>query len=503
MFTTTNRVARCSRKPASITFFLLLLLIGSTVTAQTYIPGSIVRAATDNTSNGYLDPNGDGYTSSTTAGFPGNNDVSASNNELAYQPVYPFYSEPNSDLRRGPNSRFSDYVPSPIDKASYYLYFDATNSRIYFRVRMGGIVPGAKGFTFLFDTDGKIGNSGVLADPNYKAATTGIGGNPGFEYEVDLYTQNGSTSTGIAVYNVDGQDSRGSFTQLYSVTDWTKYSQISMAATTDSGDPDYYIDFYIPLSAFGGAITSASSLRIIPTTIMAPLPAIGGPKSDIYGLPDNNYADYMSEYINMVAGTPGYSFSQFASGGTGMPNSMPCTAPPTLTGVKSSTVATTTTLTFSGSWTPLNLFTTSTTTTQADLSSISIKVYQTTGNVLLASTTISGTTKRRHYLEPDLFRLQLHLQRYLLRGSPGAERECLLPEHGQDGNGSLRLCRIGAADRCYLRLRHRRLCQGLHDTQQAQGLVGNCIFRFILQRIELVQLRTVGTPDNGKHQRYR
>jgi hypothetical protein len=392
MFKTTNRIARCSRKTASISLFFLLLLIGSAVNAQTYIPGSIVRAATDNTSNGYLDPNGDGYTSSTTAGFPGNNDVSASNNELAYQPVYPFYSEPNSDLRRGPNSRFSDYVPSPIDKASYYLYFDAANSRIYFRVRMGGIVPGAKGFTFLFDTDGKIGNSGVLADPNYKAATTGIGGNPGFEYEVDLYTQNGSTSTGIAVYNVDGQDSRGSFTQLYSVTDWTKYSQISMAATTDSGDPDYYIDFYIPLSAFGGAITSASSLRIIPTTIMAPLPAIGGPKSDIYGLPDNNYADYMSEYINMVAGTPGYSFSQFASGGTGMPNSMPCTAPPTLTGVKSSTVATTTTLTFSGSWTPLNLFTTSTTTTQADLSSISIKVYQTTGNVLLASTTISGTT---------------------------------------------------------------------------------------------------------------
>jgi hypothetical protein len=33
-------------------------------------------------------------------------------------------------------------------------------------MRMGSIIPGAKGYSLLFDTDGKFGATGANADPN-------------------------------------------------------------------------------------------------------------------------------------------------------------------------------------------------------------------------------------------------------------------------------------------------------------------------------------------------
>lgn len=368
------------------TLLAAVTLLFCVAASAQYIPGQIVRKSTSSTSDSYLNPNGDNYVSKTPTGYVGDDDVSTSVNELPYKPVYPFYSEPNSDLRRGPNTRFSDFVPSTIDKASYYMYYDNANGRLFLRVRMGAIIPGAKGFTFLFDTDGKFGSSGPYADPNYKAATTGIGGNPGFELELDLYTQNATSSVGVAAFNIDGQDKRQNFTQLYSVNNWVDYSQISMAATTDAGDPDYYIDFWVPIASLG--LTSSTPLRIIPTTMMAPLPAIGGPKSDIYGLPDGYYGSYMDEYVNMVVGTPSYTLSSYQSGGTGMSSSLACTAPATLNKVSSqSSGASSQTIT--GTWTPLNLFTDATGVTKASLTT-KVSLYKVGTATAVASTFITA-----------------------------------------------------------------------------------------------------------------
>ncbi|GAA4334462.1 hypothetical protein GCM10023184_28530 [Flaviaesturariibacter amylovorans] len=383
-------ILSASRLKTLATFLLLIVTIQST--AQTYIPGKVVRPATLAASRSVLDPNSDGFVSSTTNGYYGQDDVSASNNELQYKPIYPFFAEPNSDLRRGPDKRFTDYVPSTIDKASYYMYY--TGSNVLFRVRMGSIIPGAKGYSFLIDIDGKFGASGPLADPNYLAQTTGVGGNPGFEIEVDLFSQ--ASQTGIAVYNIDGKDRRNDFLPaVWSVQNWLEYSQVSMAATSDNGDPDYYVDFYVPFSVLSGInfaaptlptnITTSTPLRIIPTTVMAPLPAVGGPKSDIYGLPDNLYPSANDEYIAMLGSMPPISIGNFASGGSGQSNTA-CTAPPTINKVSSASATTT----ISGTWTPNN-------TSGAIRTNVVITVYRSTNGgtsyTAVGTTTVTAATQ--------------------------------------------------------------------------------------------------------------
>ncbi|RYY95835.1 MAG: hypothetical protein EOO11_14965, partial [Chitinophagaceae bacterium] len=374
------------RTPLLLTLSVLLCLAA---TAQTYIPGKIVRPATNATARGILDPNSDGFTSAGTSGYAGQDDVSSSNNELPYKPLYPFYAEPNSDLRRGPDKRFTDFVPSTIDKASYYMYYSGSN--VHFRVRMGSIIPGAKGYSFLVDIDGRFGYSGPLADPNYLAQTTGVGGNPGFEIEIDLFSQ--ASQTGIAVYNIDGKDKRNDFLPaVWSVNNWLDYSQIAMAATSDNGDPDYYIDFYVPFSVLSGInfaapttpanISTSTALRIIPTTVMAPLPAVGGPKSDIYGLPDNLYPNANDEYIAMLGSMPPISISNFSSGGPGQ-SSTACTAPPTINKVSSAATPTTVT----GTWTPNR-------NASAILSNVGITVYRKVAGsyVSAGSTTVTASS---------------------------------------------------------------------------------------------------------------
>ena len=47
------------------------------------------------------------------------------------------------------------------------------------------------------------------------------------------------------------------------------------------------MDFYVPFAALEKlGVTASTPIRMIPTTVMAPKAAIGGPKSDIYGLDD-------------------------------------------------------------------------------------------------------------------------------------------------------------------------------------------------------------------------
>jgi hypothetical protein len=329
---------------------LTLCITAPDLFAQTWKPGMVLRTTSASTtlhasyfsptvsSRQVLDPNGDGYVSGNTAGFPAGDDVSGS--EINYKPIAPYSVEPYGDLRRGPSHLYSDFVPG-IDNASYYMYYRHTagSEALLFRMRLGSIMPGSKGYSILLDTDGKFGASGPNADPNYVAATTGTGGNAGFELEVDLFTQT-TGQTGIAIYTVDGTASPA---LLWSAANWQDYSQTALASTSDNGDPDFFLDFFVPFSRLG--ITASTPIRAVATTVMAPQPAIGGPKSDIYGLADGAYGDANAQYEAFIHAQPQFTATTLGGSGTTSPTSQMCTTAPTLNSPLG-----TGTVTVSGSW---------------------------------------------------------------------------------------------------------------------------------------------------------
>lgn len=278
---------------------------GKQLAAQN-LPGYINRTATSVAGRAVLDPNGDGFTSATTAGFGAPSDQATS--EIAYSGVRSYSTEPGGDISAGPAGGFSDFVQDGSN-IGFYQYFNGTNW--LFRFRLGSIVAGSKGYSVLIDTDGKFGPSGANADPNYIASTSNTNGNPGFEIEIVL-----ETNSRIAIYNVDGTASPLLVT---SYTNWQDMSQISLALTNFSGNPDFFYDFYIPFSVLQGApfnLTSSSPVRLTGTTVTNPGPAISGIKSDIYGVTDNTNKGYEDFIGGQPPAPPG--------SGTGTM----CTAPP-------------------------------------------------------------------------------------------------------------------------------------------------------------------------------
>lgn len=341
-------------------FLLLLIILIFSFIARAQSTGYINRPATIAAGRTVLDPNGDGYTSLTSAGFAGND---VANSEIPYRSVPSFSKEPFGDLRRGPSHLYSDFVPD-ANNIGYYFYYDGTN--LLFRMRMGSIMPGSKGYSVLLDTDGKFGATGANADPNYQPATTGTNGNPGFEIEIVL-----ETNFRIAIYNVDGANTP---TLVKAYTNWQDMSQVSVAGTFDNGDPDFFIDFYIPFADLQAApfnLTTTTPLRMIATTVMSPQAAIGGPKSDLYGLDDSGYKSTNDEY-------EGYINAQPPTTVTGSFGPM-CTAAP----VVNSPISTGT-VNISGTWTKSNL--------AGAVNSATITVYKNGVSIGTAANIVSGTT---------------------------------------------------------------------------------------------------------------
>lgn len=320
------------RQPFLLALSLVGFLFFQPATAQK--TGVINRQATSAAGRLVLDPNGDGYTSASTSGF-GASDVL--NSELSFYSVPCFSLEPYGDLRRGPNHLYSDFVPD-VNGNGVYLKYTAGGNLI-FRFRVGSVMSGSKGYSILIDTDNKFGATGANADPNYQPATTGTNGNPGFEIEIVL-----ETNFRIAIYNVDGSSTPTlikSYTSATATT-WQDLSQISVAGTFDNGDPDFFIDFYIPFSDLQAApfnLTTNSDLRFSATTVMSPQAAIGGPKSDIYGLADNGYTNPNDEYEAYINAQPTVKLS--GTGFGAMCTAAPLVNNPILTG----------TVNISGTWT--------------------------------------------------------------------------------------------------------------------------------------------------------
>lgn len=281
-----------------------------TVIGFSQSPGLIVRPA-GGIGSTLLNPNGDAYSSATTSGFT-TNDISQS--EVPFKIVPPAIVEPTGDVATGPSGGFTDIVKT-VDGSGFYVYSDGTN--LFLRLRVGSIISGSKGYSVLVDTDGKIGNSGTGADPNYVAATNTSNGNPGFEYEIIL-----QTNFQVAVYNVDGSTSPGSPVVTYTLN---SNSQISAALSTDGNNADYFYDWYVPLSAIG----SPSSFRLAATTVTSPNSAFQGSRSDIYGIDDNSGTP-SDLWTTVVNAQPVMTVSSLQAVGT---NTSPvCTAAPVLTG---------------------------------------------------------------------------------------------------------------------------------------------------------------------------
>lgn len=303
--------------------FLFFCMSSFSVYAQS--PGQIIRPA-GGTGVTALNPNGDAYSSATTGGFS-TNDISQS--EIMYKVVPAAIIEPTGDLANGPSGGFTDIVRT-VDGSGFYIYSDGTN--IFFRLRIGSVISGSKGYSALIDTDGKMGNSGPYADPNYLAPTNTGNGNPGFEYEVVL-----QTNFQVAVYNVNGSANPGSPVATYPLN---TNSQISVALTTDGNNSDYFYDWYVPLSAIG----SPASFRLTATTVTSPNSALQGIRSDIYGINDSQ-ATPTNAWVTATNAQPAITVASIGSSGSGV--SAVATAPPTVNGP----INTGTNVSVGGSWT--------------------------------------------------------------------------------------------------------------------------------------------------------
>ena len=150
----------------------LVLLCFLSNMALSQSPGKIVRPA-GGSGITPLNPNGDAYSSATTAGFI-SNDIAES--EVPYKIVPPAITEPTGDIATGPAGGFTDIVKT-VDNSGFYVYGDGTN--ILFRLRIGNIISGSKGYSILIDTDGKIGNSGRGEYPELGGALGGKWGAAG------------------------------------------------------------------------------------------------------------------------------------------------------------------------------------------------------------------------------------------------------------------------------------------------------------------------------------
>lgn len=267
--------------------FLLFFICTNSIQAQT--KGLIIKPASI-TGKAVLDPNNDGYVSATDIGFIVNDETES---ELPFTRMVLPQPEPTSDVRTGPSCGFTDFVDAPNEYSSayFYLHNNGTDTSLVFRFRLGGYAPNSKGYSVLIDTDGKFGNIGENADPNY------VAGNPGFEMEIIL-----TTNFGVRLYNADGTANPTLLTTL----PYNDYAQIAVALSENCSSNDYFYDFYMPLATIQGhfpTFKSNTSIRMIPNTVINTLSALRGGISDMAGFDNSAYGNNIEsawiDYINM------------------------------------------------------------------------------------------------------------------------------------------------------------------------------------------------------------
>ncbi len=275
--------------------FKLLLLLFTYLTVVSYSFGQ-TKGLIYKESNGgqsVLDPNGDGFTSSTTNGFISNDEDES---EIPFVAFPSIAGEPNSDVRSGSACGSTDLVKSATD-GTIYTYtridnpVDNTEQYLIFRFRLSGSGNDTKGYSILIDTDEKFGLTGPNADPN------AVVGNPGFEVEILMVS-----NIGVGVYDVDGTTSA---TEIVSPSSrpYDDFVQKSVALTEECADDDYFYDFYLTYNDLASlGITPLSDFRMVGQTIFNSDEAIGNENiADLGGIDDSDgiYDDLWGDLIDI------------------------------------------------------------------------------------------------------------------------------------------------------------------------------------------------------------
>jgi len=274
--TTGVRVASSLLSYIFVTVLFITLL---PATGWGQIPGFIIQKAT-NGGSAVLDPNKDGYVSKTAAGF-NVSDRGADYSEINYNLFPQVATEPHSDLKTGGSTNFTDLMENP-----WYAYFDGTN--LLFRVRVGANSSASKGFSVLVDSDKTF---------------AGTGTNPGFEYEILL-----ATNFDVRIINLTNN------AVIYTAS-YLSNSQRSVALTNTNGNPDYFIDYFVPLAGFNGAITAASPLRLSGISVTSAQSGITGTAADIGGLNDLSYIDRNQAWSAAINSFTPTSLNDLLTGG--------------------------------------------------------------------------------------------------------------------------------------------------------------------------------------------
>lgn len=198
--TTPIQIIRCT----IALIFTLPLVTGS----QVYSQSSCGTAGSINAgTNPLLDRNGDGYFSVySSSGFVSANEeylefeilTGAGGADVDWTPLTG--NEPDSDIQTGGGCGNTDLVTDANGGSDYAYYcivdpdglVDNGDEYLVFAIRVADKTSGAFGFSFLMDSD----NNCNTADPN------NVCGNPCFEYEIQLATNNSGGS--VKVFDVDG-----------------------------------------------------------------------------------------------------------------------------------------------------------------------------------------------------------------------------------------------------------------------------------------------------------
>ena len=232
-----------------------------------------------------LDPNGDGYVSQSQNGFISDDQAES---EIPFTSFAFNLNEPNSDLNIGSNCGYADFVDQG-DRDAAQKYLSSANNWL-FRLRLGAIAPNSKSYSILVDADGLFGKSGANADPHYTID------NPGFEFEIVL-----ATGSGVSIYNVN--TANPSCTPAINYSGHTNY-QKSIALSTECGDLDYFLDFYVPFSDIQSifpSLTTGSGMRyVIVSNVEVNKSSICSPSTiaDIAGY--STFSSYSYAYTELI-----------------------------------------------------------------------------------------------------------------------------------------------------------------------------------------------------------
>lgn len=276
------------------TFFLLVAFSCSFSIVYSQIPGFIYKQSGNAAIRAVLDPNGDGFISTSSTGFVGTDYGEQS--ELKMIPLPIVGVEPAGDVSTGGSGGHTDIVSStnPSNQAVYVLYKKVGGTYyLIFRFRLGGASTASKGYSVLFDTDGIFGGQ-----------YPGSPKNPGFEKEVVLQTGSGGV---VAIYNHNNLGAT-----LAATFPIDEYSQRSIALTTVDGNADYFYDFCVPYPSLD---LSYDPVRTVSVSITSANSGLVGTKADFNGINDKLYGNDPDALANvLIASSPSYSLTNLVEG---------------------------------------------------------------------------------------------------------------------------------------------------------------------------------------------